>query len=45
VAVVLKKAKEIATEPFDAGEGKLSLVDVIAQPEQAPVSAGICANS
>jgi uncharacterized cupin superfamily protein len=42
VAVVLKKAKEIVTEPFDAGEGKLSLVDVIAQPEQAPVSAGIC---
>src|SRR2546427_13304306 len=42
MAVVLKKAKEIATEPLDAGEGKLSLVDVIAQPEQAPVSAGIC---
>jgi len=42
MAVVLKKAREIATEPFDAGEGKLSLVDVIAQPEQAPVSAGIC---
>ncbi len=42
MAVVLKKAKEISTEPFDAGEGKLSLVDVIAQPERAPVSAGIC---
>lgn len=41
MAVVLKKAKEIATEPFDAGDGKLSLVDVIAQAEQAPVSAGI----
>ena len=42
MALVLKKANEIATEPFDAGEGKLSLVDVIAQPEGAPVSAGIC---
>ena len=41
MAVVLKKASEFATEPFDAGDGKLSLVDVIAQPEQAPVSAGI----
>src|SRR5256885_4152867 len=35
MAVVLKKAKEIATEPLDAGEGKLSLVDVIAQPERS----------
>jgi len=42
MAVVLKKAHEIATEPLDVGDGKLSLVDVIAQPEQAPVSAGIC---
>ncbi len=42
MAVVLKKASDIATEPFDAGEGKLSLVDVIAQPEGAPVSAGVC---
>ncbi len=42
MAVVLKKAMEITTEPLDAGEGKLSLVDVIAQPERAPVSAGIC---
>ena len=42
MAVVLKKANEIATEPLDVGEGKLSLVDVIARPEQAPVSAGIC---
>jgi ethanolamine utilization protein EutQ (cupin superfamily) len=41
MAVVLKKASEFATEPFDAGDGKLSLVDVIAQPEQAPVSAGV----
>jgi len=39
--VVLKKASEFAAEPFDAGDGKFSLVDVIAQPEQAPVSAGI----
>ena len=42
MAVVLKKASEIATEPFDAGDGKLSLVDVIAQAEHAPVTAGIC---
>ena len=41
MAVVLKKASEFATEPFDAGDGKLSLVDVIAQSEKAPVSAGI----
>ena len=31
MAVVLKKSKEIVTEPLDVGEGKLSLVDVIAQ--------------
>jgi ethanolamine utilization protein EutQ (cupin superfamily) len=42
MAVVLKKAKEIATEPLDVGEGKLSLVDVIAQADSAPVSAGVC---
>jgi hypothetical protein len=42
VAVVLKKSKEIVTEPLDVGEGKLSLVDVIAQAEGAPVSAGVC---
>jgi ethanolamine utilization protein EutQ (cupin superfamily) len=42
VAVVLKKSKAIVTEPLDVGEGKLSLVDVIAQAEGAPVSAGIC---
>ena len=42
MAVVLKKANEIVTSPLDVGEGKLSLVDVIAQPENAPVSAGIC---
>lgn len=41
MAVVMKKASELRTEPFDAGEGKLNLVDVIAQPEQAPISAGI----
>jgi ethanolamine utilization protein EutQ (cupin superfamily) len=39
--VVLKRAREIQTEPFDAGDGKLSLVDVIAQPEMAPFSAGV----
>jgi len=32
MAVVFKKAKEIATEPLDAGEDKLSVVDVVAQP-------------
>ena len=42
MAVVLKKAKEIATEPLDVGEGKLSLDDVIAQADIAPVSAGAC---
>jgi ethanolamine utilization protein EutQ (cupin superfamily) len=42
MAVVLKKASGIVPEPLDVGDGKLSLVDVIAQPEQAPVSAGMC---
>lgn len=42
MAMVLVKASEIATEPFDAGDGRLSLVDVIAQPQEAPVSAGVC---
>jgi len=41
MAIILKKASEIRTEPFDTGEGRLSLVDVIAQPEGAPLSAGI----
>lgn len=42
MAVVLRKAGQIQTEPFDAGEGKLNLVDVVARPEGAPLSAGIC---
>src|SRR5437870_13694644 len=42
MAVMLKKAQGIVTEPLDVGDGKFSLVDVIAPPEQAPVSAGIC---
>ena len=42
MAVVLKKSKAILTEPLDVGEGKLSLVDVIAQAEGALVSAGVC---
>jgi len=41
MAVVLKKSAQISTEPLDVGEGKMSLVDVIAQPEGAPLSAGI----
>lgn len=39
--VVLKAAREIQTDPFDAGEGKLSLVDIIGHPESAPFSAGL----
>jgi ethanolamine utilization protein EutQ (cupin superfamily) len=42
VALVLKKSANIGTEPLDVGEGRLSLVDVIARPEGAPVSAGVC---
>jgi ethanolamine utilization protein EutQ (cupin superfamily) len=42
MAIVLRKAKEFATGPLDVGDGKLSLVDVIAQPDETPVSAGIC---
>jgi ethanolamine utilization protein EutQ (cupin superfamily) len=38
--VILKKASEIRTEPFDAGEGKLSLVD-IGRSEIAPLTAGM----
>lgn len=38
---ILKKAGAIRTEPFDAGEGKLSLVDIIGRPEIAPFSAGL----
>lgn len=41
MAVVLKKADSIQTQPFDAGEGRLSLVDVVAKADGAPVSAGI----
>lgn len=41
MAVVLRKASEIRTEPFEAGEGRLSLTDVVSQPEGAPVSAGV----
>lgn len=39
--MVLKKAAEIRTEPFDAGEGRISLVDIIARPEGAPFTAGM----
>ena len=42
MAVILKKAGSIATEPLDVGDGKLSLVDVIAQGDGAPLSAGVC---
>jgi ethanolamine utilization protein EutQ (cupin superfamily) len=41
--MVLKKAADIHTEPLeDIGEGKLNIVDVVAQPEGAPYSGGIC---
>ena len=35
--MVLKKAREIVTEPLEGGDTKISAVDVIGQPEQAPV--------
>lgn len=41
MAVVLKKAERIKTEPFDADGGRLNLVDIISQADQAPVSAGV----
>ncbi len=41
MALVLKKRESIRPEPFEADGGKLHLVDVIAQPEGAPLSAGI----
>ena len=39
--VILKKASEIQTDPFDAGDGRISLVDIIGRPEIAPFSAGM----
>jgi len=39
--LVLKKAGEIHAEPFDAGDGKISLVDIIGRPESAPFSGGM----
>lgn len=41
MALVLKKAASIQPERLDPDGGKLHLVDVIAQPEGAPVSAGV----
>jgi ethanolamine utilization protein EutQ (cupin superfamily) len=42
MAVVVKKAATIRPVPFDVGEGKLHIVDAVARPEGAPVTAGIC---
>jgi ethanolamine utilization protein EutQ (cupin superfamily) len=39
--LVLKKAKEIVTEPLEAGDTKINLVDMIGGAENAPVQAGI----
>ncbi|CAN5477982.1 hypothetical protein BH09ACT4_BH09ACT4_25280 [soil metagenome] len=39
--LILKKSADVVTEPLDVGEGRLSLVDAIAQPEGAPFSGGI----
>ena len=41
MALVLKKSAGIATEALDVGEGRMSLVDVVARPEGAPVTAGV----
>lgn len=41
MALILKKAADIHTEPLDVGDGRLNLVDAIAQPEGAPVTGGI----
>ena len=41
MALVIKKNADIQTEPLDVGDGKLNLVDVFAQADGAPVSAGI----
>lgn len=41
--MVLKKAADIHTELLDdIGDGKLNLVDVIARPDGAPFTGGIC---
>lgn len=39
--MIVRKRVDIRTEPLDVGGGKFNLVDVIAQPEGAPVSAGV----
>jgi ethanolamine utilization protein EutQ (cupin superfamily) len=41
MAVIVKKASDFKTEPLDVGEGKLSLVDVVSQVDNAPFSAGV----
>ena len=42
MTIVLKKARNIVTEPFVAIDAKLSLVDVVGSLEDAPFTAGIC---
>ncbi len=42
MSIVLRKARNIVTEPFEGVDAKLSLVDVIGRLEDAPFTAGIC---
>ena len=42
MSIVLRKARNIITEPSDGVDAKLSLVDVIGSLEEAPFTAGIC---
>lgn len=40
-AMILKKREDVRTEPLDVGGGEFKLVDVIAQPEHAPMTGGV----
>ncbi len=41
MVVLLSKAKDIQTQPFEAGSSRFNLVDVVSQEQDAPVSAGM----
>ena len=39
--MLLFRKDDIVTEPLDVGEGKFNLVDLVAQPQGAPLTAGM----
>ncbi len=41
VAMLLFRKDDIVTEPLDVGEGKFNLVDLVAQAQDAPLTAGV----